>query len=280
MSLVKLMNECFSGCTVQNGIVHFQRTLNKDELFSVYSQFTSDLLNGEIPHWKVIGFYHGWDDVHQHSLFRCNDIYGMSLIELGEKLGDLIPTKNGGINPVKGCFYGEDEEVQNNKEFDEGFGRSASMRAGTKRANALKLHTSKIGSMMCDYEGPPDANPIPYLGSDTVWYTQFSYVEDAEYPTMLVPDVKVCNLKREGMGVPTIIMFIMRGTGKLDYAESQKYFDDSYDNIMPCKVVYNLSKYFTCAYPTGNELRLIYKRNINENALTEILRDYGKDWCE
>ena len=69
------MNECFSGCTVQNGIVHFQRTLNKDELFSVYSQFTSDLLNGEIPHWKVIGFYHGWDDVHQHSLFRCNDIY-------------------------------------------------------------------------------------------------------------------------------------------------------------------------------------------------------------
>lgn len=281
MSIENLMSECFMNCTVSNGTVQFGRSLSKEDLMAVYSQFSEDLLNCNIPHWKVIGFYHGWDDVHQHSLFRCNDIYGMSLIELGMKLGDLIPVENGGINPEKGCFYGEDEDVSNNKEFDEGFGRSASMRAGTKHANALKLHTSEIGSMMCDYEGPPDANPVPYLGSDTVWYTQFSYVEDAEYPTMLLPKVKICDLKREGMGVATTFMFIKKGTGRLDYEDTQCLFDDSYDNIMPCRTVYDLSKYFTCAYPTGNTngLRLVYKTEINEAALTKILQDYGKVWC-
>lgn len=282
MNLNELMRDCFSTCRVNNGVVSFNTNLSNEERMAVYLQFSNDLLNCNIPHWKVIGFYHGWDDVHQHSLFRRNDIYGMSLIELGFKMGDLIPIENGGINPERGCFYGEDEEIENNKEFDEGFGRSASMRAGTKHANALKEHTDKIGSMMCDYEGPPDADPVPYLGSDTVWYTQFSLVEDAEYPTMLVPNVKVCELNREGMGVATTIMFIRKGVGHLSYEDTQKFFDESYDNIMPCDVTYSLSKYFVCAYPADNTqgLRLVYKQEINEDALTKILQDYGKGWCE
>lgn len=278
MSVEALMRDCFTRCTVFDGVIRFGCNLTNDELMAIYSRFSADLLNCNIPHWKVVGFYHGWDDVHQHSLFRCNDIYGMSLMELSMLVGDIIPVENGGINPEKGCFYGENEDITNNKDFDENHGRSASMRAGTKHANALKLNRDEIGSLMCDYEGPPDANPVPYLGTDTVWYTQFSYVEPAEYPEMLIPNKKICKLNREGTGVATTFMFIKKGTGRWDYEDTQALFNEDYDNIMPCRTIYDLSKYFTCAYPVWgtSELRLVYREQINEDALTKILRDYGK----
>lgn len=281
MGLADLMVRAFSNCTLQNGMVAFNGNFSKDEIIAIHQQFVKDLLNRNIPHWKVVGFYHGWDDVHQHSLFRHNDIYGMSLIELGMAFDKMIPMCNGGINPEKGCFYGEDESIENNKEFNESHGRSASMRAGTKHANALKCHTSEMGSLMCDYEGPPDANPIPYLGTDTVWYTQYSYVEPAEYPQMLLPHVKICELHRDGMGVATTFMFIKRGTGKLEYSDTQKLFDESYDNIMPCRVSYDLSKFMTCVYNDGsmNGLRLLYLEEINETVLNVILQEYGREWA-
>ncbi len=280
MDLRDIMVRAFSNCSVNNGIVQFGESLSPNEVIMAYRQFSADLLNCAIPHWKVVGFYHGWDDVHQHSLFRRNDIYGVSLIELSFLLDKVIPMSNGGIDPAKGCFYGEDEEVTNLKSFDESHGRSASMKAGTKHANALKVHTREIGSLMCDYEGPPDANPVPYLGTDTMWYTQYSYVEPAEYPQMLLPHVKICELNREGMGVATTFMFIKRGTGRLDFSDTQKFFDESYDNIMPCRVSYDLSKYMSCAYNDGsmNGVRLIYLDEVNESVLNAILRDYGKDW--
>jgi hypothetical protein len=278
MNEISLVGECFAGCTVSNGIVQFSKQLSKDELMIVYNRFSTDLLDYNIPHWRVIGFYHGWDDVHQHSLFRQNDIYGMSLIELGMLMSNIIPVENGGINPEKGCFYGVDEEVVNNKEFDEGHGRSPSMRASTRHANALKLPKEEIGSLMCDYEGPPDSDRVPYLGTDTIWYTQNSYVEPASYPEMLLPHVKICDLKREGAGVATTFMFIKKGTGYWDYADTQALFDEGYDNIMPCRTIYDLSKFFACAVPVVglNGLRLVYKTEINEHALEMILHDYGK----
>ena len=278
MDIIELMRACFSNCTVSNGMVLFNRKLNDEEYKAVHSKFSDDLLNCNIPHYRVVGFFHGWDDVHQHSMFRMNELYGCSLIELGFKMQDLIPTRNGGVNPEKGCFYGVNDEVQNLPDFNEGFGRSASMRSGTKRANALMLSKDEIGSMMCDTQGPPDVKDVPYLGSDTVWYTQLSYVYDADWPTMLIPNVKVCDIRRTGLKTPTVIMFIKKGTGRLDYCDTQKFFDESYDNIMPCRVSYDLSKYFTCAYVPASigSLKLVYHTKINEEALTAILREYGK----
>lgn len=286
MSSTRLVADLLHNCIVVNGTIKFMRSITNDELFEVYKRLSDDLLSCKIPHWKVIGFYHGWDDKHQHTAFGQNDIFGMSLIELGLKMDKVIPVANGGIDPKKGCFYGVDEEIENLHEFDNAYGKSPDGKAANRRTNALMLPTSEIGSLMCDYQGPAvdGENPIdvPYFGTDTIWYTQFSLVDPAKYPTMLLPHVKLCDFTHGGMKKTTTIMFIKRGTGVLDYVDTQALFSSAYELIMPCRTTYDLSKFFTIAYPNGqvNGLKLVYKTEINEDALTTILTEYGKDLME
>lgn len=276
--IMELLAQAFSGCVVQNGQLVFQNNYSYSDLARIQREFVGDLLGRRIPHYRVIGFYHGWDDQHAHSVFRCNDIFGISLIELSAAMQYVIPADIGGNNPEAGCFYGVNEEVVNKSEFDEAYGISKSMRAGSKKANILMLPSTEIGSLMVDYQVGPDLDEVEEINTSRMWYTQFSIVEPVTYPQMLIPNKRLCSLVKEGMGDPVTFMFIKKGTGSYEYSEVQKFFNDSVGRIMPCPVDYDLSKFFTCCAPTadGNSLRLCYLEQLDESVLTRILQDYGR----
>lgn len=265
---------------VAGGNLQFTTSYSPEDLMCIHNKFMNDLLSYNIPNWRVVGFYHGWDDKHGKSVFRCNDIYGCSLIELGQKLNLVIPESNGGIDPEVGCFYGADEEVENLKEFDEAYGISSTMRAGTKRANILKFPKEVIGSLAANYQVPPDERDSDGINTDQIWYTQFSLVEEPKWPRMLLPHKRIANLVKKGMGDPAFFMFIKEGTGSLSYAETQKFFSDKCERIMSCNTSYDLSKFFMVRNPVlsggGNSLQLIYLTEINENVLTTIIQNYGR----
>lgn len=275
----KAIGEALASCIVVAGNMQFTSSYSSEDLMCIYNRFIEDLLSCNIPHWRVVGFYHGWDDKHGKSVFRCNDIYGCSLIELGQRLSVVIPASNGGINPEVGCFYGFDEDVKNLKEFDEAYGVSPTMKAGTKRTNVLLLPKEEIGSLAANYQVPPDERESNGLNTDEMWYTQFSLVESPKWPRMLIPHKRIANLVKQGMGDPAFFMFIKEGTGSLSYVDTQKFFVEKCDRIMSCNVSYDLSKFFTVRYPDGssnNSLQLVYLTELDETVLTTILQNYGR----
>ena len=278
MRNVELLKEAFSTCFVNNGIIRFMKSYSPELMMELYSSFTEDLLNCNIPHWRVIGFYHQWDDKHGKSVFRCNDNYNQSLIELAHNMRFIIPEQNGGISLEDGCFYGEAEEVENLPEFDEAFGWSPSMRAGTKKANMLKVPRDQIGSLMVAYEYGDPSIPVNELTTSNLWYTQFSLVQEIKHPNVLIPNKKISDLVKGEMGDPLTFMFIKEGVGRLSYEDTQSLFKDNWEYLMPCDVAYDLSEYITVQYPDGsaNEMKLVYWEEINEDVLTTILQNYGR----
>lgn len=282
MSLNELMFNAFSSCNVINGEVRFNSNFSTNDIMEIYSQFSKDLLSANIPNIRVVGIYKSWDDTHQKSSFRHNDVYGMSLIELAERMKWVIPEDIGGNNPEKGCFYGVNEVLENRPEFNNMFGQSESMKAGTKTANLLTQPSTVIGSIMQGIEAPMTGEVLDKLNTSKMWYTQYSMVESASYPNMLFPNMDISDIVRDGAAEDAIVMFIMEGTGRLDYKESQDLFKDRMDKIFPCRTNFDLSKFFTCAYPNGrtNSLKLVYRVDgINESVLTTILQRYGRKWC-
>lgn len=288
----ELLKEAFSTCIVLDGNIMFMgKRYSTEQLRQLYFEFSRDLLNRQIPHYRVIGIYHEWDDRHEKSVFRNNDMFGQSLIELSEKAQWLIPEKMGGNDPEKGCFYGEDENIENNQSFNEAYGWSPSGKISTKRANLLRVPeglsiteplSSVIGSLAIDEINPKTEEPITRLNTNNVWYTQHSLTASAVYPNMLIKNKDLGELKRDLSGKPYLFFFFMRGKGELSYADTQKFFKADFDKIMPCNAIYDLSKFFTCAIPKEGDscLRLVYHEpfdNINEEVLTTILNEYGKE---
>lgn len=275
----ELVGKAFASCFVNNGVIQFIQPLSQEQLVYVYKRFSKDLLNYNIPHWKVIGFYFGWDDKHQKTAFLDNNHYDKSLIEIGMAMGDLIPACNGGIDPERGCWYGEMENIKNLEFFERGYGGPAKLGVDHRKANVLKVPKEVIGSMTCNNAVPPEGNDNTIVSTDTIYYTQFSAVEEADYPDFLIPNVFVCNIRSLELFQPTMFMFIKRGTGTLDYNDAQKFFVDWQERIMPCRTIYDLSKYISCAYPTGaqNYLNLVYTRDVNEMVLQTILNEYGRE---
>lgn len=273
------MRDAFSACTVNNGVINLGGTFTDSELKDIYFWFTEDLLNWNIPHWRVVGVMHSWDSHHGQSAFRRNNNYKQSIIELGVKLKYIIPNRIGGNNPEKGCFYGQAEEIENLKNFDRGFGYGPT--AETRRANVLTEPSTVIGSLMIDNEF--DGRVIRELMSDNAWFTQFSKIEEPDRPRFLIRDKFISELaddKEDAMIKPRTILFIKEGTGTLSYDESRKLFVEDWNKVSPVNVAYNLSEFFTCCYPDGdgpaNTLKLTYWENIDEGVLTEILRNYGR----
>ena len=278
MRNINLLKDAFSTCFVNNGIIRFMKSYSTELMMELYSSFTEDLLNCNIPHWRVIGFYHQWDDKHGKSAFRCNDNYNQSLIELARNMRFIIPEQNGGTNLEDGCFYGEAEEVENLQEFDEAFGWSASMKASTKKANMLKVPRDQIGSLMVAYEYGDPSIPVNELTTSNLWYTQFSLVQEIKHPNVLIPNKKISDLVKGEMGDPLTFMFIKEGVGRLSYEDTQSLFKDNWENLMPCDVAYDLSEYISVQCPDGstNEMKLAYWEEVNEDVLTTILQNYGR----
>lgn len=277
MTDISVIGEAFANCQLSGGILNFPQ-MSPQVLSDLYKKFSEDLLNCQIPHYRVVGVWHSWDDKHAKSVFRSNDIYGMSLIELSMKLRYLIPMHNGGNNPDKGCFYGVNEEINNLKEFDNAFGPDNGKGYDKRTSNILMLPSTEIGSLMCDtsYGDPEQYNTC--ITTSNCWYTQYSAIEELEFPQVLIPNKYISELKDASMGSACTVMFIKKGIGKLTFKETQRLFAENVENVMPCDVVYDLSPFFTCRIPVGGEthLNFVYLEEINEVVLEDILKSYGR----
>lgn len=279
MADISLIGEAFAGCQVNGGIVQFPMQLSPDDLDFIYKRFSVDLLNCNIPHYRVIGIWHDWDDKHKKSVFRCNDIYGCSLIELSMRLRYLVPMEIGGNNPDDGCFYGVNEEVKNLKEFDNAFGPDNGKGYDKRTTNILMRPSTEIGSIMIDsFYGEEDIE-VTQITTSNCWYTKYSLVEDLQFPRVLVPNKFISELHEEGMGNACTFMFIKRGTGRLSFTDTQKFFRRDIEKVMPCDTIYDLSTFFTCRTPNSGDtfLSLVYLEEIDEVVLQNILNNYGRD---
>lgn len=287
------MYELFSQCVVKNGMLQFPRALSPDEVHRVYFKFTEDLLNRNIPHYRVVGFWHYPDDEHNGiSAFSEHNAYGCSLIELAEKMKYIIPIDIGGNNPEKGCFYGEHEDCKNVQGFDTTF----CIHSRGARSNLLTVSKDITCQLMIDVTRPPRlgvendrANEgihdygCDEFNTDNIWYTQYASSEPAVYPEMLIPHKHIAELKRPKRNPVMTVMFLLKGTGERSYEDNQQLVvGDLSRYYMPCRTVYDLSKFVVCAYPTQvtNAFKLNYLENINENVLTHILQEYGRSFAD
>ena len=279
MRNIELLQDAFSGCTVRDGVVHLSGSFTDMEMKDIYMWFTEDLLNWNIPHYRIIGFVHSWDSSHQRTAFRRHDAYEQSIIELGIATKDIIPNRIGGNNPEKGCFYGVSEEVENHPKFNRAYGIGPT--ADSRRANVLMCSKDEIGSLMIDNEF--DNKPIRELTSDNAWFTQFSKVEQPDMPKYLIRNKHISNIagsNDDGTGdlSANTIFLIKEGTGRLHYDEAKKLVVPGWTAFTPCDVAYDLSRYFTVKYPNAGDstLTLTYWEDLDEDVLTEILRNYGR----
>ena len=285
------MYELFKGCNVKNGYIQFPRTLNPDEVHKVYFKFTEDLLSRNIPHYRVVGFWHYPDKNHNTvSAFSEHDAYGCSLIELADRMKYIIPIDIGGNDPAKGCFYGEHENCENLQGFDETF----YIHSRGKKSNLLTISKDLVCQLMIDINRPPKLGieddrsedgihdyGCDEFNTDNIWYTQYYSSQPAVYPEMLIPHKHISNLQRPSNKPVMTIMFLLKGTGTRSYVDNQQLVvGDLSRYYMPCRTVYDLSKFFVCAFPTQatDKFKLNYLETINEKVLTHILQDYGRSF--
>ena len=280
----RFYGDLMSRAIVSNGNICFDQQLDDGTLKEVYMRFTHDLFGRLIPHYRVVGIWHGYDDKHDRSLFRTNDIYQQSLIELSLKLKYLVPCNNGGNDASLGCFYGISEdmtEFQQSSEDFRGFCRDFGMDTSGKSieartANVLMVPREVIGSVMIEtYHDEEDIKN--YFTTSDVWYTK-RMPEDVVHPRVLIPNKFISELYDAKIYQATTFMFIMRSTGEMSYEDTQKLFNPRCQEIMPCDAVWDLSQCFVCRMPDPGDglLRLTYLETIDESVLNEILNGYGR----
>lgn len=269
---------------LKDGILDFGRYFTGEELFKIYQKFSADLLDAKIPNNRVIGFLHDWDVNHSKSVFRNNDIYGQSLIELSMKMTDIIVEEIGGNDPEKGCFYGSEEEVENDERVERYYGIAGKDLSGKiiKKANIFTKDTREnIGALMCGTVMPPDSHYEEKMTTDNITYFQFDTYSQPVYPRTLIKGVDICTFDTDEQIVaePRIIMFIKEGKGRMSFRDTQRLVSDKEEKFFSCPTTYDLSKYFTIKTPDkngGSYLELCYAGyDIDEDVLLSILMKYA-----
>lgn len=283
----KKYGEYLFGCSVSNGVLTLPG-MDANTLPMFYNRFTQDLFNMQIPHYRVVGFYHDYDQFRGKTLFRTTDQFKCSIIELSRQMRYVVPIKLGGNDPEKGCFCGVTEdlssyntgELSSYNRFNEEFGTGIKK---DRRTNFLMRPHTEIGCLeMNDFH---IANDVEVIHTDwttsSMWYAQ-TELYDIEKAEVLIPDKYIahCESSKNNMAKCNVFLFYMRGTGHMGYQETQLLF--SYDrctSIMPCDTKWDLSEFFVVRVPNNGDtdIKLTYLENINEHALETILHDYGRE---
>lgn len=274
-----------STCFVHDGVVELNG-LPQSDLMEFYRMFSADLFGMNIPHYRVIGFWHDYDDKHAQSVFRVNDIFGQSCIELSMKLRYLIPEENGGNDGNLGCWYGINEDMsefassEDFKGFNRDWGLDNGKGADNRTANILAYSRSRIGSLMIDtsHDDGPQKNEF---GTSDVWYTK-RMPYDVKFPRVLIPNKHISGIRDVTLGKAPTFMFIMEGTGHMSYVQTQALFNDRCDRIMPCDVQWDLSEFFVVRTPDPGDsvLKLTCLEKIDFSVLQSILNKYGRSLIE
>lgn len=268
-NLKALMKEAFQNCMVINGKINFFKTFSKEDLFAIYTQFSSDLLDYNIPHYRVVGIK--WHvDLGEGSVFRINRDYGQSIIDLAQKAQAIIPMEIGGNNPAEGCFWTSGEHVE-----------VANGMSNNTFGPVLKVPTSEVGQLI-HYTLNKDMDAQREITTDTIGYCKFNIGEGLDKPMYLIPHVNLGVADYHAIKDYMTTFFFMKGKGKKSYSQNARLF--TYDSgVFPCNTIFDLSRFVVCKYVDASVtdgLNLIYRSQVDENVLTHILQEYGKGFGE
>lgn len=275
-----------ASCIVTGSTICFPGTPSYGELQDFYKRFSRDLLGFNIPHYRVVGIWHDYDDKHGMSVFRTNDIFGMSCIELSMQARYIIPDKMGGNNGELGCFYGVSDDMSEYESFEDfkGFCRDWGMDNGkgidNRTASVLNVSKDVVGSLMVD-TSHDDMPQINEFTTSDLWYTQRMPYE-VKFPKMLIPNKRIAGIQDTTLGKAPTFMFIMRGVGTMSYEESQELFNGRCSYIMPCNVRWDLSEFFVPRIPDPGDscIYLTCFERLDEMVLQGILNKYGGELNE
>lgn len=281
------MSNAFRQCTLKDKKITLGCNVNEQELRAVINQFTSDLLDANIPNCRPVGFIYPADNRVKNNVVRTSEIFEMTYVDFGLKLNDIIPYDIGGNNIDTGCFYGMYEDVEGNTSTNNLYGKLSSN--GKYKANILNVNRADMGALLFATEMPyrteqDKADGIRYsTGDGPVYPSDFCDYQEKKitlgtYQDMLIQDKLLFFYNSEkNVTNRDLVVFIKKGTGRLSYYDTQKLFADDIHNFMPCQTNYDLSKYISCdqRITESNTINLIYDGTINENVLEHILREYG-----
>lgn len=272
MDIDSLMYNAFDNCTVRGSDVFLSGDFTDEEMRIIHEKFTSDLLDYNIPHYRVVGVKY-MIERDDRRVLRFNTRYGMTIAELGMQASKIIPGEIAGISREKGCFVGENESLQ---DIPEGF--IGTYGEDSVRAFSRSVSSECFGQILHTTSLDPQPSDIRHMCGHNLVYCQFK-AANTEKPIMLVPDFHICNVMDTAVSeVCRTVFFYMWGSGKRSYSENTRLFAPK-SKIFPCSTVYDLSWVFTCR-PLGkqidrNVIHLLYKEDLNTMVLENILRNYG-----
>ena len=265
MVISDLMRRAFSTCMVIGDKVQFIENFSKEEIVAIYDKFSKDLLDYNIPHYRVVGIYY-MNSGSTNTVLRSHTGYSMSIIELGEVVRDIIPDRIGGNDKSAGCVLSTREVAAMREEGTEPYNIGI--------PHCLEIRSDKIGQLMYNHEEVSDMHQSDllfmqyYLGDGT---------DDVEIgkPEYLLDDFLISKTRIVGESNSTVF-FYLKSKGIMDYEDTARLFTRESD-IFPCRTIYDLSNIFMVKYPTDetNCISLILRRNINGRVLEKILREYG-----
>lgn len=268
-----LMKSAFENCMVIGQKINFFKQFSYEELLEIYDQFSMDLLDNNIPHYRVVGIYYG-KTINNFNVFTALDKYDRSLIEISQNVSKIIPDVLDNSDLLKFCRQEDIDEMAPMM-------KASFIEPGAKK-NIEFGQLNFVSGYLRNVEDNPD------IDQDSVIYRTWSRCDDSliKHPNYLVKDFKVCEASissKAGFTSEETVFYYMLGTGSLTYAEANELFNPVL-RIMPVAAEFALSPFITCKYPLQgcqtDGLDLCYFDSINEETLTGILRNYAKGFGE
>lgn len=228
---------------VRNGVLELLG-LSSDEMMQCYKELSYDIMQREVPHFRVIGVKFGNAIGNGDRITDKAIGLDKSYVELFSSLQKLVYAEGGGIKRAPD----NSSEVQ--ELLDEGNDKFAF-----------------LGSMSSVVESTNGS--IVYLGCGN------SAVAKAMVKS--VPVVRTT-------GTSTISIIAMRSTGIVDFPDAtailKSIFSREWKNYIPVRAVYDLNKFVVLkpyVKEDGNCLHFMYKYKCDESVLTRILQDYAQE---
>lgn len=266
---VALMKKALGKCMVINKKIEFFTQLTPEEVYEVFTILSADLLDYNIPHYRVVGIKYV-NLLDSDSVLRAHRAFGISPIMLGLNAQKLIPLEMGGYGEGKGYIPVESQWVD---ERPKPYTKIYKILRTQEPIGQLAYHSNNMYLEGTDYWDTINTKSLQYQSLevlDTI---------DVKVP-YLVEDLEISNFYgTEESYLCTTTFFYKKDKGIRDYDENAKLF--SYDSeVFPCRTVYDLTKVFAIKVPTGkntNSLDLHYFcKNVNEDGLGQILREYAE----
>ena len=259
-----LLADAFSNAMVVNGKVNFFKQYTPEQIHDIYIGFTEDLLDYNIPHYRVVGIKYDADPT-QTSVLKVHAGFGMSLIELGNRVTKIIPID------CKGWEEGYGYQPENSEYKDPN--------RPNENINILREKEQHVGQLQYIHNNLGLTQYGNVMSTDTLRYATYKIADTVnDIPRFLIDDVEVCYTRKVFTEHDQTTLFYIKGKGVMDYPVTAKLFTYN-SGVFPVKAIFDLSQYILCKYPMNgisDGLELYYNEKINEQALTEILQDYGK----